>query len=179
MVSPVFHTLTLVATNSADKFTGGSQIEEFVKLDGELVEVIDPATGVILAGSPLSDTPGTASFNEVFDNITVDYSHSTAGVRIDLAAPTQHGGFAEGDTLVNVYSIIGSSFNDVIRGSDEDQFPGGHSRIPALIRSLAAGATTFSKAVAASIPVTASSKTLTGDPAGTRRAMSPRRPPSP
>ena len=125
MVSPVFHTLTLVATNSADKFTGGSQIEEFVKLDGELVEVIDPATGVILAGSPLSDTPGTASFNEVFDNITVDYSHSTAGVRIDLAAPTQHGGFAEGDTLVNVYSIIGSSFNDVIRGSDEDQFPGG------------------------------------------------------
>ena len=52
-------------------------------------------------------------------------------------------------------------------------FRGGHSIIPALIRSLAAGATTFSKAVAASIPVTASSKSLTGDPAGTRRAMSP------
>jgi Ca2+-binding RTX toxin-like protein len=60
---------------------------------------------------------------EVFDDTSADYSLSTAAVNIDLRQATQHGGFAEGDHLVNVSVVTGSSFNDVIRGSNPSDFP--------------------------------------------------------
>jgi Ca2+-binding RTX toxin-like protein len=49
----------------------------------------------------------------------VDYYLSTAGIEIDLAAQLGHGGFAEGDTLVSIEEIIGTGYNDVLRGTDE------------------------------------------------------------
>jgi Ca2+-binding RTX toxin-like protein len=124
MVSPVFTTKTFVATNSAETFSGGHMVQELVYLDGELIEVIDPASTGDLAGGPRFDVfghriAGESFFVDVFDNITVDYSFSPAPVRVDLSFTTQHGGFAEGDQLTNVFSIIGSPFGDIIRGSNE------------------------------------------------------------
>jgi len=71
--------------------------------------------GVSVAGSPVFDIFGhqfaeTISFADVYDQITIDYALSTAGVKIDLETEPQHGGFAEGDSLVNVMGIIGSNF---------------------------------------------------------------------
>ena len=48
----------------------------------------------------------------------IDYSNSTSAVFIDTQKSVQHGGFAEGDVLTNVGHIVGSGFNDIIRGSD-------------------------------------------------------------
>jgi Ca2+-binding RTX toxin-like protein len=67
-------------------------------------------------------------FFQVFNGNAVNYGTSTAAVFIDLERPTQHGGFAEGDTLTffddqgniseAMAGIDGSSFDDVIRGID-------------------------------------------------------------
>jgi Ca2+-binding RTX toxin-like protein len=56
-----------------------------------------------------------------YDDFTfdyVDYSHSTSAVFIDTQKSVQHGGYAEGDKLTNIGHIVGSGFNDIIRGSD-------------------------------------------------------------
>jgi Ca2+-binding RTX toxin-like protein len=66
-----------------------------------------------------ADLAGQTLFFDAFEDTSVDYSLSPAPVRIDLErSPIQNGGFADGDTLVNIFEITGSGFNDIIRGSD-------------------------------------------------------------
>ncbi len=49
---------------------------------------------------------------------TASYVDSTAGVVVSLAAGTGSGGTAEGDTLVNIENLTGSSHNDTLTGSN-------------------------------------------------------------
>ncbi|HBJ36744.1 MAG TPA: hypothetical protein DDZ51_18710, partial [Planctomycetaceae bacterium] len=50
---------------------------------------------------------------------TVSYANSTAGVTVNLGINRQtSGGFASGDWITNVENIIGSAFDDVLRGDD-------------------------------------------------------------
>ena len=128
LVSPPLNTNTFDATNSAEPFLGTNTVFEFVIRDAqtsdqELYSVVDPNTGKVIAGNQRdlfghfpSDT--SAIFFAVFDDFTVNYSFSPRPVQIDLSFTTQHGGFAEGDLLTNIFSIIGSPSNDTIRGSD-------------------------------------------------------------
>jgi Ca2+-binding RTX toxin-like protein len=67
---------------------------------------VDPGTIEVV------DTPAT-----LLDVSTVDYSLSPNGVVVDLDKTTQHGGYAEGDRLVNISHVFGSFANDVIRGT--------------------------------------------------------------
>jgi Ca2+-binding RTX toxin-like protein len=60
---------------------------------------------------------------EVFDDNSVDYSRSTAPVSIDLTQATQHGGFAEGDSLGDIFEVTGSPYDDVIRGLNTSDYP--------------------------------------------------------
>src|ERR1051326_5711441 len=60
---------------------------------------------------------------DVYDDNGVDYSASDAPVAINLGQTTQHGGFAEGDHLIDIGDVIGSSFNDVIRGQNSSAYP--------------------------------------------------------
>lgn len=46
----------------------------------------------------------------------VDYSGSTAGVTVDLAAGTGAGGYAAGDVLLGVDALLGSAYDDVLYG---------------------------------------------------------------
>jgi hypothetical protein len=57
-----------------------------------------------------------AYYFEVFDENPVDYSLSLAPVSIDLTRTTQHGGFAEGDSLGDIFEVAGSAFDDVLEG---------------------------------------------------------------
>ncbi len=50
------------------------------------------------------------------DTDTAIYSHSAAGVTIDLGAGTAHGGEAEGDTFSGIENLVGSSHDDVLTG---------------------------------------------------------------
>ncbi len=117
-------TSTFVATNFLDSVQGvehnmefiffNTQSVDFSKLTGFFDNTTLTSSGDTGGGSPAY----VGFFFFVFDNITVDYSNSTAAVRIDLATNPQQGGFAQGDTLINVFSVIGSAFDDVIRGQD-------------------------------------------------------------
>lgn len=49
---------------------------------------------------------------------TADYSTSAAGVHVDLVTGLGTGGEAQGDTLVGIENINGSSFDDVLQGND-------------------------------------------------------------
>src|SRR5450830_1789788 len=44
---------------------------------------------------------------------TVSYAASTTGVTVNLITGTGSGGYAEGDTYVNIQNVIGSAFSDV------------------------------------------------------------------
>jgi hemolysin type calcium-binding protein len=49
---------------------------------------------------------------------TVDYSGSTAAVRVNLSFELQHGGWAEGDRLTRIENVTGSRFGDTLYGTD-------------------------------------------------------------
>ena len=51
---------------------------------------------------------------------TVSYENSSEAVEIDLAMGTYAGGDAQGDTIVNVENIKGSTYNDMLTGDDGD-----------------------------------------------------------
>jgi serralysin len=48
---------------------------------------------------------------------TVFYGDSTSGVAVNLATGRGYGGSAEGDTLVSIENVFGSSFNDTLTGT--------------------------------------------------------------
>ncbi len=71
-------------------------------------------------------TAGNNSFTaalqaESFDGLggidTVSYAPSNAAVNINLTSGVNSGGFAQGDALKNIEVIIGSNFNDTLRGN--------------------------------------------------------------
>jgi Ca2+-binding RTX toxin-like protein len=47
---------------------------------------------------------------------TAEYDWSTEGVNVNLATGTGSGGYAEGDTLLNIENLFGSYFADVLTG---------------------------------------------------------------
>jgi Ca2+-binding RTX toxin-like protein len=66
-------------------------------------------------------------FFNVYDDNGVDYSFSPSPVFVDLESNPQQGGFAQGDTLLfasnegplpGMFEIVGSPFDDTIRGGD-------------------------------------------------------------
>src|SRR3984893_4649397 len=138
------------ATSAADTFTnthhsvalkyvGGAvalQPNGGVQLLGTFSDPREPYNGVIegFNGSEPLDVilermadllppPNTTFFVEVFSNNPVDYSASPAAVFVDLEQPVQQGGFAQGDVLTDISEIIGTPFNDVIRGSNTSDYP--------------------------------------------------------
>jgi Ca2+-binding RTX toxin-like protein len=139
-----------VATAQADTFTNTHHTVEYqyggdgriaLEPDGDVVNIFgpsdepsDPYNGIIegLQGSDSSDEflgviagrdrAGVYIF-EVFDDNSVDYSPSNDGVFVDLERPTQQGGYAQGDVLIDVSEVIGSVFDDVIRGSNTSDYP--------------------------------------------------------
>jgi Ca2+-binding RTX toxin-like protein len=59
-------------------------------------------------------------------NNTVNYSLSTSAVTVNLATNVNTGGFAAGDKLTNIQTVVGSSFADSITGgASNDRLQGG------------------------------------------------------
>ncbi|CAO4163445.1 DUF642 domain-containing protein [Methylorubrum populi] len=75
-------------------------------------------SGSVLVGGAGDDTlvagAGADSLDGGAGRDTVDYSASTAAVSVDLAKGEGAGGAAQGDTLVSIESVVGSSFADTL-----------------------------------------------------------------
>jgi len=73
----------------------------------------------ILGGSGNDTLDGGAGADDIDGGVGFDlatYASSTAGVFVSLALGTGTGGFAQGDTLVNIDDVRGSDFNDILIG---------------------------------------------------------------
>ena len=115
---------TFAATASLDTFVGAefnytfyfSTIHPNINF-ANLIGILNTDTGQS-SGNVIDPLSVGVPFN-AFQNVTVDYSNSTAAVTIDLSSVHQvSGGFAAGDLLEQVFGVIGSPFDDVIKGQD-------------------------------------------------------------
>src|ERR1700730_1190832 len=112
-------------------FDPGDPYNQFVEVfDGALFDpnqtpVVNTMFSIISSGGQPPFGHSFSYYFEVFADTPADYSASTAPISIDLTNTFtgQHGGFADGDTLINVSEVIGSPFNDIIRGSNVSDFP--------------------------------------------------------
>jgi hypothetical protein len=147
------HNDTFIASAAANAFTGGGRdvigfgdIVSYASDVSGAGVIVDLSTGTRTGGAALGDTYtningiiGTA-FNDTFidgaginrydggagGQDTVSYADSTAGVNVNFVTGRGTGGYAEGDSYVNVQNVIGSTHNDVFTaGSDSKSFTGG------------------------------------------------------
>ena len=90
--------------------------------------LIDGAAGddTLIGGAGADTLAGGAGID------TADYSASTAGVTVDLAAGTGSGGDAEGDRLSGVETVIGTGQADSLTGDGEDNYLDGRGGADAL-----------------------------------------------
>jgi Ca2+-binding RTX toxin-like protein len=132
-----------IASSGIDNVTNG-----FTTVQYRLTDPNDPdsAPDRSHAFSPFATFPngqggsGYGFYSTTYANNSVDYSFSNAAVSIDLVtnppfsfqAPAPgasvlqvaaaHGGYAEGDILKDVSTVTGSSFDDVLRGSNASDY---------------------------------------------------------
>jgi len=87
---------------------------------------VDSLSGIagndVLYGLDGNDTLMGSTGNDILDGgngaDTVSYASSTVAVSVNLGAATGHtGGFAAGDTLLNIENITGSVYNDTLTGN--------------------------------------------------------------
>ena len=108
--------LTLLGGDNADVLDASGQTINTFLAGGGGNDIITggSARDTILAGAGADTIDGGA------DTDSINYYASDAGINIDLAAGTASGGYAQGDALTNIESIIGTDFNDTLTGNSED-----------------------------------------------------------
>lgn len=97
----------------------GDTISNFENLRGGNGD--DDLTGINTALAVVEGGPGADRINGNGSFVTIaSYENSPAPVNISLnsAAPMASGGDAEGDTLNSIQGLVGSSFDDLLSGSD-------------------------------------------------------------
>lgn len=101
----------LLGSNGADTLSGGTAFDDLSGGNGNDLLQGDGA-GDRLRGDPGADTlDGGAGITD-----QAYYFFSDAPVNVDLEAGTASGGYAEGDLLLNIESVVGSTGNDTLSG---------------------------------------------------------------
>ncbi|MET1109884.1 MAG: M10 family metallopeptidase C-terminal domain-containing protein [Allosphingosinicella sp.] len=101
----------VIGTEGADLLDGSFRLETLLGFGGDDV---------------LRGSPGADRLNGGAGTDRADYSASSAAVTIDLATGLGSGGDAEGDELLSIERVTGSSHPDLILGSSgQDQLDGG------------------------------------------------------
>lgn len=86
---------------------------------GDDVLVGTPVDEILLGGAGNDQLTGGGGADVLDGGSGIDtarYDNSPAAVTIDLAAGTGLGGDAQGDTLIGIENVVGSAFNDTLRG---------------------------------------------------------------
>lgn len=95
------------STAASETFAGTTGVDRVFGV-GLGDRVIGSAGADVYVGDPYA----TLTFNPTLP--TIDYSGSNAAIYLDLALGIASGGFAEGDIVLNIGSVIGTGFDDVI-----------------------------------------------------------------
>ncbi|MGF6233152.1 Ca2+-binding RTX toxin-like protein [Inquilinus ginsengisoli] len=99
----------------ADSLAGSAEADALNGLDGD--DALDGGAG----DDVLDGGAGADSLTGGVGTDTVDYAHSQAGIAIDLAAGTAHGGDADGDSFGDAIEVLrGSRFADTLTGDAGD-----------------------------------------------------------
>lgn len=128
----------LVGGNFADWIDAGDSYDYVIALGGDDSVDLGGGDDYALAGAGNDAVGGGAGNDTIFgeagndtliggagaDSLDggdgaadlVSYSTATAGVRVDLAAPATNLGEAAGDTISGIEGVIGSAYNDTLRG---------------------------------------------------------------
>jgi Ca2+-binding RTX toxin-like protein len=110
----------LKGSNSSDVLTGDANDNTIEGLAGNDVIFAGAGNNKLYGGGgndSLLSGPGADLLDGGPGSDTAQYNLSTAGVTIDLAAGTASGGYAQGDTLISIENLAGSSHNDILYGN--------------------------------------------------------------
>lgn len=102
----------LVGSDYADVLTGDAVSNILKGLHGDDELRGNGGNDVLEGGAGADELNGGAGVD------SVSYRDSDKGVTVDLAEGTGEGGYAEGDILSNIESVIGSEHNDFLYGND-------------------------------------------------------------
>ncbi len=101
----------LQGTPGADIIKGLGNVDQLFGFDGTDFLYGGAGRDSLSGGAGADTLDGGAGFD------TADYSASAAAVVVNLVNGTGAGGDAEGDTLISIERVIGSTFNDYIVGT--------------------------------------------------------------
>ena len=116
----------LIGAGGADNIRGGSKDNpldsqdnrndhDFLSGGGANDELFGESGDDTLEGGPGADTLNGGAGSD-----TITYARSTEAVTVNLGKATATGGEAEGDVIENIENIIGSSWDDWLRGDTND-----------------------------------------------------------
>lgn len=115
VASLLFARSAAIATEGADVFTAASYLARFGATRGSLT---GDDTVYALGGDDLIEgSAGADTLNGGSGFDTVDYTGSDAAVTVNLTTNTASGGWAAGDTLIQIENLTGSAFDDFLTGS--------------------------------------------------------------
>ena len=118
--------MELTGTAGADKLLGargedtikGGAGNDFLSGGGGTDELFGEAGDDALEGGPGADTLDGGANGSAGD--TIAYVGSAEAVRVNLGKATAAGGEAEGDVIMHIENIIGSPWDDWLRGDTDD-----------------------------------------------------------
>jgi Ca2+-binding RTX toxin-like protein len=114
---------TLIGNGAANTLTGGFGNDTLNGGDGDDILTGGVGNDTFIGGAGADTIYGNSGSDAGEDGDKVDYSASKAGVSIQLIRygfGSASGGDAQGDKLDGINQLVGSAFNDVLRGDAGD-----------------------------------------------------------
>ncbi|MCA1322841.1 calcium-binding protein [Herbaspirillum sp. alder98] len=120
-------TVDLSVTDGSGTSGGYAAGDRFVNIENLIGSGFDDfLKGAAGGNSVITGGAGADTITGVGTGNYASYAGSGAGVNIDLRTGVGTGGDAQGDQLINIYNVIGSSYNDTfIASSQANVFVGG------------------------------------------------------
>ncbi|MGK9237357.1 hypothetical protein KXS07_37095, partial [Inquilinus limosus] len=110
----------LLGEEDSDELSGGEGVDILWGGSGNDVLLGDDDEDMLIGGAGADTLDGGVGVD------TASYQKSAGGVRIDLVTGTGRGGDAEGDALIGIENVIGSTHDDtVIASGDANRIDGG------------------------------------------------------
>jgi Ca2+-binding RTX toxin-like protein len=142
----------ILGSDFADDLTGDGSNNVIAGRDGNDAiaggggsDTLDAGDGddTLIGGAGADSLDGGAGID------VADYSGSAVAVTVDLVNGTGSGGDAEGDTLVNIEALVGSTHDDMLTGNGDDNVIIGGAGADAIIGGAGTDTVSFASATAA------------------------------